>query len=312
MVGVPLACTMGWVESPPTFCAMSETVCDRANALFAASPLAAPPHRLNATAALLDDLDTSMTPRPREADDVAANAALAAIPGVVLEPPEPEHLAPPSNCAFNRPLGHTDVFVDDFIQLGQGSKRRMNALRLHLLAAIDEILARPTSTESHRNEAISLKKLVQGDGSWATRQLILGWIIDVLRQTLELPPHRKLALAEIFTSLASTKRVTVKRWQKILGKLRFVSQAIPGSVGLFCALQLALSRPSDGRIRITHAPSRVRTTRTLPLGRDGRCEARYGRRLLRPHWQMLRLALPLSEVHPGQARLSVEPRRIHH
>jgi hypothetical protein len=253
MVGVPLACTMGWVESPPTFCAMSETVCDRANALFAASPLAAPPHRLNATAALLDDLDTSMTPRPREADDVAANAALAAIPGVVLEPPEPEHLAPPSNCAFNRPLGHTDVFVDDFIQLGQGSKRRMNALRLHLLAAIDEILARPTSTESHRNEAISLKKLVQGDGSWATRQLILGWIIDVLRQTLELPPHRKLALAEIFTSLASTKRVTVKRWQKILGKLRFVSQAIPGSVGLFCALQLALSRPSDGRIRITKA-----------------------------------------------------------
>ena len=145
------------------------------------------------------------------------------------------------------------MFVDDFIQLGQGSHRRMNALRLHLLTAIDEALARPTASETHRNEAISLKKLIQGDGSWATRQLILGWIIDILRQTLELPAHRKLSLAEIFTSLANTKRVSVKRWQSILGKLRFVSQAIPGSVGLFSALQLALSRPSDGRIRITKA-----------------------------------------------------------
>ena len=32
-----------------------------------------------------------------------------------------------------------------------------------------------------------------------------------------------------------------------------MSQAIPGSAGLFCALQLALKRASDGRIRITKA-----------------------------------------------------------
>ena len=28
LVGIPLACTMGWVQSPLTFCSMSETVCD--------------------------------------------------------------------------------------------------------------------------------------------------------------------------------------------------------------------------------------------------------------------------------------------
>ena len=28
LVAIPLACAMGWVESPPTFCTMSETVCD--------------------------------------------------------------------------------------------------------------------------------------------------------------------------------------------------------------------------------------------------------------------------------------------
>ena len=31
LIGIPMACTMGWVQSPPTFCTMSETVCDLEN-----------------------------------------------------------------------------------------------------------------------------------------------------------------------------------------------------------------------------------------------------------------------------------------
>ena len=31
LIGIPMACTMGWVQSPLTFCSMSETVCDLAN-----------------------------------------------------------------------------------------------------------------------------------------------------------------------------------------------------------------------------------------------------------------------------------------
>lgn len=139
-----------------------------------------------------------MTPRPHGTEDTKANATLAAVPGVTDLPPEPEHLAPPSNCMFQQPLGETDVFVDDFIQLGQGGPQQMKALRCHLLAAIDAVLARPGLKESHRREAASLKKLLQGDGSWATRKLILGWIIDTLRQTIELLPHRKETLAQIF------------------------------------------------------------------------------------------------------------------
>ncbi len=87
----------------------------------------------------------------------------------------------------------------------------MNVLRRHLLAVVDEVLARPSATEKHRHEAVSLQKLLQGDVSWATRKLRLGWIIDTLRQTLELPHHRKLALAEIFTSLAATSRIMAKK-----------------------------------------------------------------------------------------------------
>ena len=49
---------------------------------------------------------------------------------------------------------------------------------------------------------MSLKKLLAGDGSWGTRKLILGWIIDSVRQTIELPPHRKETLHQIVTELA--------------------------------------------------------------------------------------------------------------
>ena len=31
LVGIPMSCTMGWAQSPPTFCAMSETACDLVN-----------------------------------------------------------------------------------------------------------------------------------------------------------------------------------------------------------------------------------------------------------------------------------------
>ena len=49
---------------------------------------------------------------------------------------------------FQRPLASNDVFVDDFIQLGQGGKKRMHTIRRHLLHALDEILAQPNTDET--------------------------------------------------------------------------------------------------------------------------------------------------------------------
>ena len=129
----------------------------------------------------------------------------------------------------------------------------MKQLRNHLLSAVDQVLDRPMASERHRNEAISLKKLLKGDGSWGTRKLILGWVIDTLRQTIELPPHRKATLAKIFESLANTNRVSHKKYQSYLGMLRFVSVAIPGSAGLFGALQLALKASNGNRVRINQS-----------------------------------------------------------
>ena len=253
LIAIPMACTMGWVQSPPTFCTMSETICDLANKFIRERQPRDSEHRLESAASSQDDLDASLLPREREPEDEAANALLRSVTGVVALPPDDGRPAGPSNSMYNRPLGSTDVFVDDFIQLGQGGRKRMVALRGYLLEAIDQVLARPTVDEKHRNEAVSLKKLLKGDGSWGTRKVILGWILDTIRQTLELPAHRKATLAQIFHDLAATKRVSHKKWMHYLGLLRFVSVAIPGSAGLFSALQLALTASKGNRIRITKA-----------------------------------------------------------
>jgi hypothetical protein len=52
MVAVPLVLTMGWINSPPTFCAMSETACDIANARLYRRH--SPPHRLEHLASTHD------------------------------------------------------------------------------------------------------------------------------------------------------------------------------------------------------------------------------------------------------------------
>ena len=129
----------------------------------------------------------------------------------------------------------------------------MKATRRHLWCAVDETLAQPDVSDTKRNEAVSLAKLEKGDGAWTTRKTILGWILDTLRQTLELPAHRKVELAGLLSTLCKARRISKKRYERALGKLRFVAGAIPGAPGLFSVLQDALNTSADGRIRVTRA-----------------------------------------------------------
>jgi hypothetical protein len=96
------------------------------------------------------------------------------------------------------------VLVDDFIQVAKGGPKPLNRVQRHLFNTIDTVLDQPLPGETHRNEAVSLKKFRKGDRSWSTRKEILGSIIDTVHQTIKLPAHRKLTLATIFQDLASS------------------------------------------------------------------------------------------------------------
>ena len=63
---------------------------------------------------------------------------------------ESQELPPPSNQPYQRPVGTTDVFVDDFIQMGQGSISCLQNLHRHLLHAVDQVLSHPGLDEQYQ------------------------------------------------------------------------------------------------------------------------------------------------------------------
>ena len=75
-----------------------------------------PAHCLSAEAEALDRISYDRTPEPHEQLDHAAAERIANLLEPELRlPDEPGPASPPSNQMASKPLGHTDVFVDDFI-----------------------------------------------------------------------------------------------------------------------------------------------------------------------------------------------------
>ena len=239
MVGFPMILPMGWVESPPYLCAITETIADIANARLRDGDLAWIPHRFDELA----DSRPAPLARPTPPD----------IPPTQAPPPTTRSrgpLKPPLNCV--------DVYMDDFLQLSQSSKSVRQAARRTLFESIDRVL-RPLAPNDNpkRKEPNSTKKLGKGDGAWTTRKVVLGWVLDTISRTIDLPPHRLERLSEILDSIPRHQRRTSrKKWQQILGEIRSMILAIPGGRGLLSQLQAVLThsanaRPSDRLILST-------------------------------------------------------------
>jgi hypothetical protein len=224
LVAFPLALPMGWAESPPYFTALTETACDLANAhLWQRSARLNLPHRLEAVAA---------TPPPDHAPTPPARGS--------VEPVSPR-----------RPVATVDVYVDDFLLLAQTRHHQQAVLRA-ALHSIDDVF-RPLCPDDPRTrkEPASVKKMLKGDACWSTRKRILGWEVDSVAMTLSLPDHRIERLREVLTWIQPPrKRLAMSKWHTLLGELRSMSPALPGTRGLFSVLQHALSRGDGHRLRL--------------------------------------------------------------
>ena len=233
LIAFPLVLPMGWKNSPPWFSAVTETIADLVNDRLRDPEYTPPAHHLDDLAATVAvDEATRLSP---ESTHAAVGLPVARDPSL------------PSNAS---PLQYVDVFVDDFIGLSQAPFLRR--VRRTLLHAIDDVI-RPVDAQdsAFRREPVSLKKLRQGDCTWSTIKLVLGWIIDTVNLTISLPPHRLERLWEILDSIpVDQKRTSVKKWHKVLGELRSMSIALPGSRNMFGRLQNALSLRTGGRISL--------------------------------------------------------------
>ena len=229
LVAFPLALPMGWVESPPYFTALTETSSDLANDMLTSDdPRLRRLHRLEAVAD---------TPPPEHS----------------TLPPVTTHRATPGTKIIRRqaPLGSVEVYVDDFLLLAHTQRQRQRVLRAALYSIDDVFRPLAPSDPATRNEPASVKKMLQGDAYWSTKKRVLGWDIDTEALTLNLPPHRLVRLREVLQWLRPPrKRLATSTWHRVLGELRSMSPALPGTRGLFSVLQDALSRGDRRRVRL--------------------------------------------------------------
>ena len=174
------------------------------------------------------------------------NLAAPQPPPSSQQPPHTHALAP-----YSKPLAYVDVYMDDFLGLAQGHPGLRERVRSTIFHSVDDVLRPNCATDSaSRSEPISLSKLAKGDARWATRKVLLGWIVDTVSETIELPEHRRLRLLEILDGLRARRRVSLKDWHKSLGELRSMILAVPGGRGLFSTLQTGFTQSDKSRIRL--------------------------------------------------------------
>ena len=201
---IPNSLQMGWCESPPFFCAASETARDVIETLLAEVHL--PAHKLE--------------------DEMLRNAHRDAVQRL--------HAA----AAYTNLI---EVFVDDFIATtNNGSHDHLKHLSRAMLHGIHSVFPPPEKSGHNGPEPISEKKLEEGEGTWTTTKEILGWLVDGTMFTVQLPPGKCQKIIKLCRKVANMKACKLQIFQELAGKLQHASFGVPGGKGLFSPIYRAL------------------------------------------------------------------------
>ena len=148
---VPNSLQMGWCESPPFFCASTETARDIITSL----------------------LDVDLPPHPMENIMLQHVSTLSGSAN------------PPS------PVTIMEVYVDDFIgATNQVTPPHLTQVSRSMLHGIHSIFPPPKLTKHCGADPISEKKLDKGEGTWSHQKEILGWDFDGAAFTIQLPEEK--------------------------------------------------------------------------------------------------------------------------
>ncbi len=200
---VPSAVQMGWVESPPLFCAVTKSAWDLTQHLVE-NKVDLPPHPLKDKISIKD-----MPMR-----------AWTATPTKLLQ-----------------------VYMDDFCNTATQSVDRHHILlirqaSIHGVHAVFPELA----VTGHKNgkNPLSEKKLDQGDGNFVSKKDMIGFSFDGIKRTIHLPPNKAVAYIRETQWILRWKSVLAKDLQILVGKLRHASIILPAARGHFTPINVAM------------------------------------------------------------------------
>ncbi len=151
----------------------------------------------------------------------------------------------------NSPLRLLEVYVDDFIGLAQAtnSEQLLHFTRA-VLHGIHRIFPPASITNKPDDEPIALKKLLKGDGQWATTKEILGWTIDGASRSISLPIEKYNKLISDLSLFGKRRFIQIKTLQKLQGRLIHASFGIPNGKGLLSPLIALVTKYTDHPHRV--------------------------------------------------------------
>ncbi|KAL7546950.1 hypothetical protein ACHAWF_011171 [Thalassiosira exigua] len=110
-----------------------------------------------------------------------------------------------------------------------------------ILHGIEQVFPAPEITgHAGGRPPVSEKKVKRGEADWLTSKELLGWLVDGDRRTVVLPPDKAEAYTAELRRLLQKKSIPVRRFRKIVGKLRFAALCLPSGRGLMTPLNNAL------------------------------------------------------------------------
>jgi hypothetical protein len=253
---IPSALQMGWNESPAYFCATTETVRDISQAwIDERTPL--PVH-------IMEKHTAPTGPARRQSTDQV-------------------------------PYQMSTVYVDDHIMAAveDSSGTLLERTARATLHAIHSVFQPPSATGTPgAKDPISEKKLLKGDGRWDTKKEILGYWLDGVERTVQLPPDRAADLLKEVRAILKKSRVQLKRFRSIVGRLQHAARILPAARSFFTPLYNALKGTPDsiglgrqGEVRhalldvaavirdLSRRPTHITELTQQPLHYIGYCDA---------------------------------------
>jgi len=129
-------------------------------------------------------------------------------------------------------LSVIENYVDDYCALAQlNLKQELEHLTRGILHGIDSIFP----------QGISKKKLLK-EGAWDTSKELLGWVFNGISKTIQLLPDKMLKLVHIITMHLRKGYISNKDLEKVHGKIRHATIAMPWINELLTPINEALEK----------------------------------------------------------------------
>ena len=109
-----------------------------------------------------------------------------------------------------------------------------------MLHGIHAIFLPPGITGRNGHNSIAYKKLVAGEGVWDTQKEILGWDINGVDYTIQLPAKKCIDICALIKKCLKATKVPLGLFRKLAGKLQHASFAIPSGKSLFTPVDMAM------------------------------------------------------------------------